>query len=70
LPGLQLGRRLVTGGSYLVESIIGASLVQANAQLLADMLVELPATTAASGMRSGNAADAGRRTEPVPCDAG
>ncbi|WP_448141270.1 hypothetical protein [Stenotrophomonas sepilia] len=41
--GLQLGRRLVTGGSYLVESIIGASLVQANAQLLADMLVELPA---------------------------
>lgn len=41
--GLQLGRRLVPGGSYLVESIIGASLVQANAQLLADMLVELPA---------------------------
>nr|WP_219627004.1 hypothetical protein [Stenotrophomonas maltophilia] len=41
--GLQLGRRLVSGGSYLVESIIGASLVQANAQLLADMLVELPA---------------------------
>lgn len=41
--GLQLGRRLVPGGSYLVESIVGASLVQANAQLLADMLVELPA---------------------------
>ena len=41
--GLQLGRRLVPGGSYLVESIIGANLVQANAQLLADMLVELPA---------------------------
>ncbi|WP_369040302.1 hypothetical protein [Stenotrophomonas maltophilia] len=41
--GLQLGRRLVPGSSYLVESIIGASLVQANAQLLADMLVELPA---------------------------
>ncbi|TFZ44090.1 hypothetical protein E5C33_15715 [Stenotrophomonas maltophilia] len=41
--GLQLGRRLVPGGSYLVESMIGASLVQANAQLLADMLVELPA---------------------------
>ena len=40
---MQLGRRLVPGGSYLVESIIGASLVQANAQLLADMLVELPA---------------------------
>ncbi len=41
--GLQLGRRLVPGGSYLVESIVGASLVQANAQLLADMLAELPA---------------------------
>lgn len=41
--GLQLGRRMVPGGSYLVDSIIGASLVQANAQLLADMLVELPA---------------------------
>lgn len=41
--GLQLGRRLVPGGSYLVESIVGASLVQANARLLADMLVELPA---------------------------
>jgi len=41
--GLQLGRRLLTGGSYLVDSIVGASLVQANAQLLADMLVELPA---------------------------
>lgn len=41
--GLQLGRRLVPGGSYLVESIVGASLVQAHAQLLADMLVELPA---------------------------
>ncbi|MBI0385535.1 hypothetical protein JBE27_57020, partial [Streptomyces albiflaviniger] len=41
--GLQLGRRLVTGSSYLVESTIGASLVQDNAQLLADMLVELPA---------------------------
>lgn len=41
--GLQLGRRLLPGGSYLVESILGASLVQANAQLLADMLVELPA---------------------------
>lgn len=41
--GLQLGRRLVPGSSYLVESIIGANLVQANAQLLADMLVELPA---------------------------
>jgi hypothetical protein len=41
--GLQLGRRLLPGSSYLVESIIGASLVQANAQLLADMLVELPA---------------------------
>lgn len=41
--GLQLGRRLVPGGSSLVESIVGASLVQANAQLLADMLVELPA---------------------------
>ncbi|WP_164087327.1 hypothetical protein [Stenotrophomonas maltophilia] len=41
--GLQLGRRLVPGGSYLVESIVGASLVQANAQLLADILVELPA---------------------------
>ena len=69
--GLQLGRRLVTGGSYLVESIIGASLVQANAQLLADMLVELPVRpTAASGMRAGDEADAGRRTEPVPCDAG
>ncbi|WP_032971968.1 hypothetical protein, partial [Stenotrophomonas maltophilia] len=40
--GLQLGRRLVPGGSYLVESIIGANLVQANAQLLADMLAELP----------------------------
>ncbi|WP_295573292.1 hypothetical protein [uncultured Stenotrophomonas sp.] len=40
--GLQLGRRLVPGGSYLVDSLIGASLVQANAQLLADMLVELP----------------------------
>ncbi|HIE5094906.1 hypothetical protein WG628_14840 [Stenotrophomonas maltophilia] len=39
---LQLGRRLLPGGSYLVESIIGASLVQANAQLLADVLVELP----------------------------
>lgn len=41
--GLQLGRRLLPGGSYLVDSVIGASLVQANAQLLADMLVELPA---------------------------
>ncbi|MDR2958602.1 MAG: hypothetical protein LBV10_03585 [Stenotrophomonas sp.] len=41
--GVLLGRRLVPGGSYLVDSIIGASLVQANAQLLADMLVELPA---------------------------
>ncbi|HDS1127882.1 TPA: hypothetical protein QDZ99_001731 [Stenotrophomonas maltophilia] len=41
--GLLLGRRLVPGSSYLIESIIGASLVQANAQLLADMLVELPA---------------------------
>lgn len=41
--GLQLGRRLLPGSSYLVESILGASLVQANAQLLADMLVELPA---------------------------
>lgn len=41
--GLQLGRRLLPGSSYLVESIIGASLVQANAQLLADMLVEMPA---------------------------
>lgn len=41
--GVKLGRRLVPGGSYLFDSIIGASLVQANAQLLADMLVELPA---------------------------
>ncbi len=41
--GLLLGRRLVPGSSYLIESIIGASLIQANAQLLADMLVELPA---------------------------
>lgn len=40
---LQLGRRLMHGGGTLLDSMIGAASVQVNAQLLADMLVELPA---------------------------
>jgi len=39
---LQLGRRLMRGGGTLLDSMIGAASVQVNAQLLADMLVELP----------------------------
>ncbi|AWH26126.1 hypothetical protein [Stenotrophomonas sp. YAU14D1_LEIMI4_1] len=40
---LQLGRRLMHRGGTLLDSMIGAASVQVNAQLLADMLVELPA---------------------------
>lgn len=41
--GLQLGRRLLPGGGTLLDSSVGTRLLQSNAQLLADMLVELPA---------------------------
>ncbi|PSD26359.1 hypothetical protein C7E12_17960 [Stenotrophomonas maltophilia] len=39
-------------GAATGERIIGASLVQANAQLLADMLVELPTLATSSCMRA------------------
>ena len=39
---VQLGRRLMRDGNTLIDSMIGAAMVRTNAQLLADMLAELP----------------------------
>lgn len=40
------GRRMTGQGDALITSMIGAAMVESNARLLADMLVELPADTA------------------------
>ncbi|WMJ70037.1 hypothetical protein [Stenotrophomonas sp. 24(2023)] len=44
--GILAGRRLVHGSDMLVVSMVGAAMVETNAHLLAEMLVELPAALA------------------------
>mgnify|MGYP000863877567 CR=1 FL=1 len=44
--GIASGRRLMLGGDTLATALVGAALVEVNARVLADVLVELPAGVA------------------------